>query len=217
MDVSSADFRPSGRNAGSYEYWQNAMTATVAERSRRFSDGCRIVLDENERLLNSVAAEAWDRAGDLIVSARAVFVIGNGRSGLAAQMAAMRLMHLGLRVHVAGEVTAPAIVAGDVLIAVSGSGRTPSVVEAANTATEVGASVLAVTTAPASRLAQRADQVLILPAADKQDRTGAVTHQYAGSLFEQSVLLAFDGLFHALWSTGGQTAEQMWQRHANIG
>ncbi|MFE5707482.1 hypothetical protein [Rhodococcus koreensis] len=72
------------------------------------------MLDENARLLNSIAAEQWDRAATVITSARAVFVIGNGRSGLAIQMAAMPLMHLGLRVHVAGEVTTPAIGAGDV-------------------------------------------------------------------------------------------------------
>ncbi|MGW5153824.1 6-phospho-3-hexuloisomerase, partial [Rhodococcus koreensis] len=66
------------------------MTVTVEDTRTRFDDGRRIVLDENERLLNSVAAEQWDRAGALITSARAVFVIGNGRSGLAVQMAAMR-------------------------------------------------------------------------------------------------------------------------------
>jgi 6-phospho-3-hexuloisomerase len=189
------------------------MTATVPQADTRFSHGRRIVLDENERLLNSVAAEQWDRAGSLITNARAVFVIGNGRSGLATQMAAMRLMHLGLRVHVAGEVTAPAIGAGDLLIAVSGSGTTG----AADTARKVGAAVLAVTTAAESPLAQRADEVLVLPAADKQDHSGSVTRQYAGSLFEQSVLLAFDALFQALWSNEDQTAERLWERHANIG
>jgi 6-phospho-3-hexuloisomerase len=193
------------------------MTATVQQGDTRFSAGLRIVLDENERLLNSVAAEQWDRAGSLITAARAVFVIGNGRSGLATQMAAMRLMHLGLRVHVAGEVTAPAIGAGDLLIAVSGSGTTGSVVGAADTAKKVGASVLAVTTAADSPLAQRADVVLVLPAADKQDHSGSVTRQYAGSLFEQSVLLAFDALFQALWSNEDQSAERLWERHANIG
>jgi 6-phospho-3-hexuloisomerase len=193
------------------------MTATVQQGDTRFSAGRRIVLDENERLLNSVAAEQWDCAGSLITAARAVFVIGNGRSGLATQMAAMRLMHLGLRVHVAGEVTAPAIGAGDLLIAVSGSGTTGSVVGAADTAKKVGASVLAVTTAADSPLAQRADVVLVLPAADKQDHSGSVTRQYAGSLFEQSVLLAFDALFQALWSNEDQSAERLWERHANIG
>ncbi|MDV7357582.1 6-phospho-3-hexuloisomerase [Rhodococcus oxybenzonivorans] len=193
------------------------MTVTVEQTRTRFSDGRRIVLDENERLLNSVAAEQWDRAGSLITSARAVFVIGNGRSGLAVQMAAMRLMHLGLRVHVAGEVTAPAIGAGDVLIAVSGSGTTASVVGAADTAKKVGASILVVTTASDSPLARRADEVLVLPAADKQDHSATITRQYAGSLFEQSVLLAFDALFQALWDNEDQTAERLWERHANIG
>ncbi|MFC9557911.1 6-phospho-3-hexuloisomerase [Rhodococcus sp. NPDC056960] len=193
------------------------MTVTVEDTRTRFDDGRRIVLNENERLLNSVAAEQWDRAGALITSARAVFVIGNGRSGLAVQMAAMRLMHLGLRVHVAGEVTAPAIGAGDVLIAVSGSGTTASVVGAADTAKKLGASIVAVTIASTSPLAQRADEVLVLPAADKQDHNADITAQYAGSLFEQSVLLAFDALFQSLWSHADQTAERLWERHANLG
>ncbi|MBC2640699.1 MULTISPECIES: 6-phospho-3-hexuloisomerase [unclassified Rhodococcus (in: high G+C Gram-positive bacteria)] len=193
------------------------MTVTVEQTRTRFHDGRRIVLDENARLLNSVAAEQWDRAATVITAARAVFVIGNGRSGLAVQMAAMRLMHLGLRVHVAGEVTAPAIGAGDVLIAVSGSGTTASVVAAADTARKVDAAVLAVTTAADSPLARRADEVLILPAADKQDHSAALTRQYAGSLFEQSVLLAFDALFQSLWDNADQTAQRLWERHANIG
>lgn len=193
------------------------MTVTVEQTHIGFNDGRRIVLEENDRLLNAVAADEWDGAGALIRSARAVFVIGSGRSGLAIQMAAMRLMHLGLRVHVAGEVTAPALGSGDVLIAVSGSGTTDAVVRAAATANKVGASVLAVTAAPESPLAQRARAVLVLPAADKQDHSAEITLQYAGSLFEQSVLLAFDALFHALWSGFDQTAERLWERHANIG
>ena len=39
------------------------MTVTVEQTRTRFSDGRRIVLDENARLLNSIAAEQWDRAG----------------------------------------------------------------------------------------------------------------------------------------------------------
>jgi 6-phospho-3-hexuloisomerase len=193
------------------------MTETVKLTAARFSDGRRIVLDETQRLLNCLDVECWDRVGALVVDARSVFVIGSGRSGLAVQMAAMRLMHLGLRVHVAGEVTAPAISSGDLLLAVSGSGTTTSVIGAVDTARNVGAAVVAITTAGTSPLARRADEVLILPAAHKQDHSGSVTCQYAGSLFEQPVLLAFDAQFHALWSNARQTAEQLWQRHANIG
>jgi 6-phospho-3-hexuloisomerase len=183
----------------------------------QFDDGRRIVLEETVRLLDSIDAEAWDHAGRLIAAAHNNFFTGNGRSGLAVQMAAMRLMHLGLRVHVVGEVSAPAIGEGDLLIAVSGSGTTASVVAGARTAKEVGARVLAVTTASESPLAQDSDEVLVLPAAEKQDHSAAITRQYAGSLFEQSVLLAFDALFHSLWTNDDQSAETLWKRHANLG
>ena len=193
------------------------MTETVEPLLAKFSDGCRIVLEETRRVMTSLDEEDWNRAAALITGARSVFVIGNGRSGLAAQMAAMRLVHLGLRVHVVGETTAPAIGATDTLIAVSGSGTTPPVVRSADIARDNGADVVAITTAPTSPLAQRADVVVILPAADKQDHTVSTSRQYAGSLFEQMVLLAFDAQFHALWADTNQTAERLWARHANLG
>ena len=52
------------------------------------------------------------------------FFSGQGRSGLAAQMAAMRFMHMGRHAHFVGEVTAPSIRKGDGLLIVSGSGET---------------------------------------------------------------------------------------------
>ena len=70
----------------------------------------------------------------LIGGAPRVFLAGAGRSGLVLRMAAMRLMHLGLDVHVAGDTTTPAIREGDLLIAASGSGTTAGVVKAASTA-----------------------------------------------------------------------------------
>lgn len=183
----------------------------------RFSDGRQTVLDETAAALAAVAEDQWDAAGIIIASAPKVFAVGSGRSGLAIQMAAMRLMHLGLKVHVAGEVTAPAIGAGDVLIAVSGSGTTASVVRAADIATAQGAAVIAVTTSEESPLAIRASHVLLIAGADKQDHSGNVSRQYAGSMFEQAVLLSFDALFESLRSSEGQTPDQLWTRHANIG
>ena len=64
----------------------------------------------------------FDAAVTRLQNARRIFVVGAGRSGLALRMSAMRLMHLGFDVHVVGEVTAPAISKGDVLLAASGSG-----------------------------------------------------------------------------------------------
>ncbi len=193
------------------------MTDTGRQRGIRFGDACAAVLEENQRLFAGIDEDSWARAGALITGARAVHVIGSGRSGLAAQMAAMRLMHLGLCVHVAGEPTAPAIDAGDTLVAVSGSGATESVVRAAGVARDRDAGVVAVTTSATSALATRADVVVVLPATDKQDRSGAISRQYAGSLFEQAVLLGFDAQFQVLWTESAQSADRLWERHANIG
>ncbi|MBZ4486713.1 6-phospho-3-hexuloisomerase [Microbacterium sp. cx-55] len=159
---------------------------------------------------------ALARTADLISAAPRVFVFGAGRSGLALRMTAMRFMHLGLDAHVVGEVTAPAIGKDDLLLVASGSGTTGGIVGAASTAIDAGARVAAITTAPHSPLAGLAAATIIVPAADKLDRSGTASAQYAGSLFEQTVMILGDALFHALWQRSGQTADELWPRHANI-
>jgi 6-phospho-3-hexuloisomerase len=181
-----------------------------------FSDATRAVVGEVDKVSAGVQSEAWTRAGALLLKAPKVFTLGTGRSGLALQMAAMRFMHLGLPTHVVGEVTAPAIGSGDVLVAASGSGTTGRVVRAAQTACDEGADVIALTTAVDSPLAEIATEVLVVPAAAKQDFDGTTSVQYAGSLFEQSVLLITDALFHTLWKTGGCQARELWRLHANL-
>ncbi|NIJ12620.1 6-phospho-3-hexuloisomerase [Saccharomonospora amisosensis] len=181
-----------------------------------FSDATRAVVGEVDRVSAGVHSPAWIRAGELLLKAQAVFTIGTGRSGLALQMAAMRFMHLGLPTHVVGETTAPAIGPRDVLVAASGSGSTTRVVRAAQTARDQGADVVALTTAADSALAKAATEVLIIPAADKQDFDGNTSVQYAGSLFEQSVLVTTDALFHTLWKTSGTQARELWRLHANL-
>jgi 6-phospho-3-hexuloisomerase len=157
-----------------------------------------------------------DAFADLVDDAERVFVHGAGRSGLALRMTAMRLMHLGLEVHVVGEVTTPAIGEGDVLLTASGSGTTSGIVAAARTAVDAGARVAAITTAGDSPLADLAEAVLVVPAADKQDRSGTASAQYAGGLFEQTVVLLGDAVFHALWKRSGADADELWPRHANL-
>ncbi|HXH33800.1 MAG TPA: 6-phospho-3-hexuloisomerase [Plantibacter sp.] len=153
---------------------------------------------------------------DRVRAAERVFVLGAGRSGLALRMTAMRLMHLGLTVHVVGETTAPAITRGDVLLVASGSGTTTGIVRAATTAVSVGAGVVAITTDGDSPLAQLATATIVIPAAQKTDHGGTVSQQYSGSLFEQALMLFGDALFHALWQSTGVSAEELWPRHANL-
>jgi 6-phospho-3-hexuloisomerase len=179
-----------------------------------------LISDENARVARALTepdlAARLDEAARVIRDGRRIFALGAGRSGLALRMTAMRFMHLGLDAHVVGEATSPAIEEGDVLLVASGSGTTAGIVAAAETAHGVGARIVALTTADGSPLADLADVTVLIPAAAKQDHGGTVSHQYAGGLFELSVALVGDAVFHALWQASGLSADDLWPRHANL-
>ena len=160
--------------------------------------------------------EAVEKFVDLIGNANRVVVNGAGRSGLALRMTAMRLMHLGREVKVIGDVTTPAVRFGDVMLAASGSGTTGGVVRAAEIAVKAGAKIAVITASPGSRLAKLADALIVVPAPQKQEHRSGKSVQYAGSLFEQDVVLIGDMIFHTLWQRSGISPEELWAFHANI-
>ena len=176
----------------------------------------RLIQDELATAAEGLQEDQLSGLVNEIQQARRVFVTGGGRSGLALRMHAMRLMHLGLTVHVVGETTTPAIGSGDLLIVASGSGTTAGAVAAAEAAVSADARVAAVTTDGESKLAGIAHRVVIIPAAQKTDHRGTASRQYSGSLFEQALLLVLDAVFHTLWKTDGTSAADLWPRHANL-
>ena len=192
------------------------MKVTREDNVSTFFGNSGIVLDELQRALAAIDPKQVHQTAETLLKARRVFFLGAGRSGLALKMAAMRMMHLGLSTYVAGEVITPAIAEGDLLVVASGSGTTAGPLHAADVAVKAGASVLALTTAPHSALALLASLVVTIPAATKQGGDGSQSQQYAGALFEQTVLLLMDIVFHDLWHQRGETAEQLWKRHANL-
>ncbi len=190
--------------------------STETQGAASFSTSSTAILEELKRTLLALSEGQIHAAVQLLLSARRVFFVGAGRSRLVLEMAAMRMMHLGLTVYVAGEVVTPAIERGDLLVVASGSGTTAGPVRAAQVAKGVGAEVLAITTAPASELGTLASAVLTIPAAVKHGDRGALSIQYAGALFEQTVLMLMDTMFHQMWQMRSQSAEELWKRHANL-
>jgi 6-phospho-3-hexuloisomerase len=136
------------------------------------------------------------------------FFSGQGRSGLVAEMAAMRFMHLGRAAHVAGEATAPSIRQGDGLVIVSGSGETSTSVNFARIAKGENAEVVLVTHNAESTLADLADAALVVPV-DK-------TEQFGGSLFEQVSLILLDAVVVELARGVADAHRRMHYRHANL-
>lgn len=194
-------------------------TASHPESTPSVLPALELIAAENAAVIRRLQADAGaslDSAAARLLAARSVFVLGVGRSGLALKMTAMRLMHLGLRVHVVGETTSPAIGPGDVLLVASGSGTTGAIVRAAEAAAAAGAGIVAISTDPDSTLGGLADVTVVVPAARKQDHDGQVSAQYSGGLFEQSVVVIGDAIFHGLWKASGASAEELWPRHANL-
>lgn len=174
------------------------------------------IITENKRLAESLELKQLFPLIYHIQQAKTIFLAASGRSGFAMRSVAMRLMHLGLNVHFVGETTTPAITKGDLLIVASGSGTTSSIVKAAEKSILVGANVVALTTNSDSILVKIANHVVLIPAAEKQDHSKAISTQYAGSLFEQFLLLLFDAVFQSLWKLSAKSAEELWQKHANL-
>ena len=158
-------------------------------------DVLRTIMDEIEHVVANVKKDEIDQVIGLIQKDRRIFVAGEGRSGFSAKGFAMRLMHLGYTVYVVGETITPAIKEGDILIGVSGSGKSISVVDAARKAKEKNASVIAVTSKRESPLAGFADQILVIPGTvtgDTGEKRGSI--QLLSSLFDQSLHIVLDAV-----------------------
>ncbi|AGT35045.1 MAG: 6-phospho-3-hexuloisomerase [Thermofilum sp.] len=183
-----------------------------------------------EKVSNEIDKESVTRFLKILTSAlankRKILVVGAGRSGLVGKAFAMRLMHLGFNVYVVGETITPSISEGDVLVAVSGSGSTQIVLSVASAAKRAKAQVVAVTSFAESPLGKISDHVVVIPGRTKvATETDYFARQVLGmyeplaplgTLFEDSVMIFFDGVIYALMNILGVGEEDMKKRHANV-
>ena len=161
-----------------------------------------------------------------IEGADRVFLLGAGRSGLVARAFAMRLVQLGLTAYVVGESITPAMTDKDLLIAVSGSGETTSIVNAARIAKGVGSRILTVTSYPESGLGGISDQVVRVQGRTKIDvERDPLRNQIEGrhtsltplgTLFEDTVLIFFDGIIARLMIRLHAGEEDLKRRHSTL-
>ncbi|SDX60798.1 6-phospho-3-hexuloisomerase [Arthrobacter sp. cf158] len=191
-------------------------TETVGITADGISSNLSLVRDEIAGTVAKLNDDELEALAHQLRQPGRIFVAGAGRSGLVLRMAAMRLMHLGLSVHIVGDTTTPAIASGDLLLVASGSGTTSGVVRSAETAAKAGARIAAFTTNRDSPLAGLADALVIVAAAQKTDHGSGMTRQYSGSLFEQVLFHATEAIFQSLWTSTDVAAEELWLRHANL-
>lgn len=153
-----------------------------------------------------------------IQAAKHIFLSGAGRSGIAIQAFANRLMHLGFSVSLVGEISSPHSQPGDLLIICSGSGETGSLKNLASKAKQSGVNIALVTMKKDSTIGQLANSVLVLPGItkDENQRAENTFSQPMGSSFEQLAFLTFDSLILNLMDETGENSETMFARHADF-
>ena len=176
------------------------------------------ILADLARALRRVDATQVEDLKEAILSADRVFIAGRGRSGLQMKAFAMRLMHLGLTVHVVDDVTTPAVAEADLLLVGSSSGRTASLLRHVDTAKGIGTSIAAVTGNLESPIAAAAKILVHIPASNFKAgaNTGEDSVLVMGSLFEHCLGLLCDLLIIRLKRALQVDESAMNARHANL-
>lgn len=174
-------------------------------------------LDELGAVFRRLDQGPVERAVEAIASARRIALFGLGREGLQMKGFAMRLFHLGLNASVVGDMTTPAVGAGDLVIVSTGPGYVSTAQALLDTARKSGARTLVVTAQPDGPCPRAADLVLPIPAQTMADDRGAALSVLPmGSLFEGAEYILFEIMILMLRDRLGVTPEMMRANHTNL-
>ena len=147
-----------------------------------------------------------------------IFLAGVGRTGLVIKSFAMRLMHLGLKVYVVGDINTPSINKNDLLIVGSGSGETETLVTITDKAKSLGVTIVLFTSNRSSKIAKQSRIVLAInsPSPKLKNNHGNKSIQPMGSLFEQSLMIILDSCILYLTKIMDMESTKMFVKHANL-
>ena len=169
------------------------------------------ILGEIKETIDKVDENDVKTLIDAIKKANRVFVAGTGRSLLVGKMFAMRLMQMGLTVYVVGDEITPAIREGDLLVAITGSGRTQFTIYSIEASKKRNVKVACITAKSDSPAAKLSDIVVPLPTKTKYDLSGGIVP--LGTMFELSSAVFLDAEATLLKKELGVTEEEMLERH----
>jgi 6-phospho-3-hexuloisomerase len=153
---------------------------------------------------------------DALATANRIATYGCGREGLMMRALTMRLYHLGLDVHVAGDMSCPPLTDGDLLVVSSGPGTLSTVAALIGQATAAGARTACITAQPHGPDPMACDLVLTIPAQTMATDQHATTLLPMGSVFEGAQFLIFEILVLNLRDRLQETATTMRARHTNL-
>lgn len=164
-----------------------------------------------KNILNNVDEGKIENIINAIIKAKKIFVYGVGRSGLCGKAFALRLSHLGLNVYVLGETITPPVEEEDVVMLISGSGKTASVVKTAEIIRKINAKIIGITANKNSPLEKLSDIAIFLKIEEKNKMLAPL-----GTIFETTAWNFLDLLITELMIRLNETEESMSKRHATL-
>jgi 6-phospho-3-hexuloisomerase len=173
-------------------------------------------VNEVGAVLKAGAAAEADKLCNELQMANKIACYGVGREGLMMRALCMRLMHLGLDAHMVGDMTTPALGAGDLLLVSAGPGSFSTVKALLGVAHAAGVRTAAVTAQPDGDVPTAADATIQLRAQTMADDKGGASVLPMGSLYEAAMLIFFDVVSIVLRERMGQTTDGMRSRHTNL-
>ena len=179
----------------------------------------KAVLEENRNLLKKLDNDSTKAFVKKIIrqESDSIFFSAQGRSGFILRCFCMRLMHLGCRVYFCGETVTPAISDKDLLIVLSGSGETPSTLEAVKSAKKLNTFTMGILGNLDSTIASLVDMAIEIPGTTKlcrKNEPGSL--QMSGSLFEQSAFIFLEAIILMIYLTKKKEIGNVSPRHTVI-
>ncbi len=174
------------------------------------------ITSEINHVINAVDGKSVDEFADLLSKAKRIFVAGMGRSQLVGRMFAVRLLQMEIETYVVGDPLTPAITKDDLLIAISGSGRTQFPIYAVHESKKRGIPVVVITAKKGSPITKNADVVILLPTKTKYDLNKGSVNLPLGTMFELATAVFLDTFITYVKDKLGVTEEDMLEHHSVI-
>lgn len=172
-----------------------------------------LIIDQISGILRATEDSYEHKLVQMLDKASRIFVAGAGRSALVARSFAMRLMHGGYNVFVVGEIVTPSIRAGDLLLAISGSGETETLISHTKKARALGAGTVLISARDRSTIGSLADTLLRIGSPEQYRETVGMP---MGTAFELSTLLFLEATVSYLIHAKGIPEDEMKTRHSNL-
>lgn len=171
---------------------------------------------ELEDIARTVDPAAFDGMIQDLRGARHIALHALGREGLMMRALAMRLFHLGLPVHVGGDMTTPPLRTGDLLITSAGPGALDTTAALMTIVRKAGGRIVLLTAEPAAVLAPLADRVVLIPARTMARPSSDPSPFTMGSAFEAIQFMFSEYLVSQLADRLGESEDAMRARHTNL-